>query len=109
MSIAKGSVPMENNLPETIPYVVHESEMSRLERTVKRLFILCLVLIIVAVGTNAYWIWYESQWQDEVITQEIRQDSGEGGSNTYSGKIIGGDYYGEADDQNDSTQTDSQE
>ena len=102
---------MENNhnVPETIPYVVHESEAARLERTIKRLFILCLVLIAVAVGTNGYWIWYESQWQDEVITQEIQQDSGEGGTNTYSGKIIGGDYNGEADDQNDSAEKNTEE
>lgn len=92
-----------NNLPETIPYVVHEGEVARLERTIKRLFILCVLLIIVAVGTNIYWIRYEAQWEDEVITQEIQQDSGEGGTNTYSGKIIGGDYNGEADDQDNSS------
>lgn len=95
-----------NNLPETIPYVAHEGEAARLERTNKRLFILCVLLLIVAVGTNIYWIRYESQWEDEVITQEIQQDSGEGGTNTYSGKIIGGDYNGETDDQNDSTPKD---
>lgn len=76
MSPMKGFVPMDNNLPETIPYIVHESEMSRLERTVKRLFILCLVLIIVAVGTNAYWIWYELSYEDIVVTQEAETDSG---------------------------------
>lgn len=102
---------MENNhnVPETIPYIAHESEMARLERIIKKMFILCIVLVVVTVGTNAYWIWYESQWQDEVITQEIQQDSGEGGTNTYSGKIIGGDYYGEADDQNDSTEENTEE
>ena len=93
-----------NHVQETIPYVVHESEVARLERVIKRLFIICVLLIIVAVGTNAYWIWYENQWQDEVITQEIQQDSGEGGTNTYSGKIIGGDYNGEADDQDNGAQ-----
>lgn len=98
-----------NTMPETIPYVVHESEVARLERTIKRLFIICVLLIIVAVGTNAYWIWYENQWQDEVITQEIQQDSGEGGTNTYSGKIIGGDYNGEAEDNNDNSPQNEEE
>lgn len=97
---------INNNVPETIPYVVHESEVARMERMVKRLFILCIMLLVVAVGTNAYWIWYENQWQDEVITQEIKQDSGEGGTNTYTGNIIGGDDYGEADGKNDSSPKD---
>lgn len=97
-----------NNLPEFIPYIAHESEVARLERIIKRMFIICILLIVFLVGTNAYWIWYESQWEDEVITQEIQQDSGDGGTNTYSGKIIGGNYYGEADSENDSTQTDEE-
>ena len=69
-----------NNLPETIPYVVHESDVARLERTIKRLFILCVLLIIVAVGTNIYWIWYENQFEDitTTVTQDV--DAGEGGN-----------------------------
>ena len=98
-----------NHVPETIPYVVHESEVARLERIIKRLFIICILLIVVAVGTNAYWIWFESQWEDEVITQEIQQDSGEGGTNTYSGNIIGGDYNGEAEDNNNSSPQNEEE
>ena len=71
---------ISSNLPETIPYVVHESEVARLERTIKRLFILCLVLIFVAVGTNAYWIWYESQFEEvsTTVTQDL--DAGDSGS-----------------------------
>lgn len=69
----------ENNVPETIPYLAHESEVARLERTIKRLFILCVLLIIVAVGTNAYWIWYESQFEDisTTVTQDL--DASDGG------------------------------
>ena len=68
-----------NHVPETIPYVVHESEVARLERTIKRLFIICILLIVVAVGTNAYWIWYEAQFEDIVTTVTQDVDSGEGG------------------------------
>lgn len=88
----------DEKIPQMIPYIVHEGEVARMERTIKRLFVICILLIVVAVGTNAYWIWYEAQWEDEVITQEIQQDSGDGGTNNYTGKIIGGDDYGEADD-----------
>ena len=69
-----------NTMPETIPYVVHESEVARLERTIKRLFIICVLLIIVAVGTNAYWIWYEAQFEDIVTTVTQDLDSGDGGT-----------------------------
>ena len=68
------------NAPENIPYVIHESEVARLERTIKRLFIICMTLIIVAVGTNAYWIWYESRYEDIVTTVTQDLDSGDGGT-----------------------------
>lgn len=91
---------MDNNETNYVPYIVHEGQMARMERTIKRLWVICIILIVLFVGTNAGWIWYESQFIDETITQEISQDSGDGGSNTYSGKMIGGDYYGETDDKN---------
>lgn len=69
-----------NTIPETIPYVVHESEVARLERTIKRLFIICVLLIVVAVGTNAYWIWFEAQFEDIVTTVTQDLDSGDGGT-----------------------------
>lgn len=59
-----------------IPYYAHEGEMARAERMNKRLWIVILVLILCLVGTNAGWIVYESQFTDEVITQEV--DTGEG-------------------------------
>lgn len=54
-----------------IPYYAHESAMCRLERANKRLWIIVLILILALVGTNAGWIVYESQFTDEVITQEV--------------------------------------
>ena len=63
-----------------VPYIVFESEMARMERIIKRLFILAVVSVALLVGTNAYWIWYESQFE-EITTTEITQDvdSGDGG------------------------------
>lgn len=62
-----------------IPYIAHESEMARLERVIKRMFILIIILILLLFGTNAGWLWYESQFEDveTKVTQEL--DSGEGG------------------------------
>ena len=59
-----------------IPYIVHESEIARLERINKRFWILILTLVILLVGTNCVWIWYESQFQDDVVTVEAQTDSG---------------------------------
>lgn len=95
---------MEERENTSVPYFVHEGMLARMERTIKRLWVLCIVLIVLFVGTNAGWIWYESQYMDESIVQEVSQDSGEGGNNTYNGKIIGGDYYGEANGTNNNTE-----
>lgn len=62
---------MEEN--KTIPYYAHEGMMARMERTIRRLWILCIILIILLAGTNAAWIWYEMQFED-VVTTEISQD-----------------------------------
>ena len=55
---------------ETVPYIVHEGTMARAERTVKRLWITILLLIVLLVGTNGAWIWYQSQFEDITISQE---------------------------------------
>lgn len=47
---------------EPVPYIVHESDMARLERTIKRLWILLILLIVLLVGSNVAWLAYESQF-----------------------------------------------
>lgn len=80
----------------SVPYIVHESEVARLERITKRLWILILVLVILLVATNAIWIWYESQW--EVVHTTVTQENGEG-INNYIGND-GDIIYGTADGNN---------
>ena len=46
------------NAPESVPYIVHESSMARMERHIKRIWITVLVLIVMLVATNGTWIWY---------------------------------------------------
>ncbi len=66
---------------ESVPYVVHEGAMARQERTIKRLWILCIIIFLAFVISNGAWIWYENQFMDEVtITQE-----NEDGYNNYIG------------------------
>lgn len=75
------------------------------ERTVKRLWVIIILLIVMLVATNAGWIWYNAQFEDvTTTTQEVTQDveTGEG-----SAIISGiGDVYGEgyADGQGDNNQ-----
>lgn len=99
---------MEDHNKEMISLYVHEEIMARMERQSKRLFILCIIIFSALIATNAAWLIYENQFTDEVITQEITQDTGIGGSNNYNGKIIGGDSYGEAEDQDYYSQEDEE-
>lgn len=75
-----------------IPYIAFESATSRQERTIKRLWILCLVLIVALIGTNAGWIWYEKQFEDVVVTQDV--DATADGDSDLNLNTIGADFYG---------------
>lgn len=81
------------NAPESVPYIVHESSMARMERQAKRLWIAVLLLIVLLVGTNAAWLYYENQW--ETVYQEVTQEADTGTNN-----FVGGDMIGETDYQN---------
>lgn len=78
----------------SVPYIVHEADMARMERTGKRLWIALILVIVLLVATNAAWVWYEAQFADE-ITTEIRQEA-ESGKNY----VVGGDFNGAANDKN---------
>lgn len=84
--------------PDPVPFAVHESNMARMERTIRRLWILLLVLVVLLVGSNALWIWYESQFEDVTVEQEV--DTGEGDA-----FVVGnGDLnYGESQTESDET------
>lgn len=75
---------------QTVPYIVHEADMARQERTIKRLWILLILLIVLLVGSNVAWIAYESQFTDEIIT-EIDAEQETGAGNNY---VVGGDMNG---------------
>ena len=76
---------------EPVPFIVHEGTMARAEITIKRLWITILLLIVLLVGTNAGWIWHESQFEDIAISQE-----NEDGYNNFVGND-GDIFNGETD------------
>lgn len=82
----------------TIPYLVHEGAMARLERVNRRWFIAWLITFVLFIGCIAGFIWYESQFEDAVTTTtEITQEN-ENGYNNFIGED-GDIYNGKADDQ----------
>ena len=71
------------NAPENVPYIAHEASISRMERQAKRLWIAVLLLIVLLVGTNAAWLYYENQLET-AEKWEITQEN-DGGYNNYIG------------------------
>jgi len=87
--------------PDPVPFAVHESAMARAERAHRRLWIVIIVLIILLAGSNAAWIYYESQWEVTETRTEIQQDTSDGG-NIF---IVCGNYNGEAESYDDNADT----
>ena len=88
------------NCNKVVPYLAHEADMTRLERTIHRLWILVILLIATLVLTNIGWIMYEAQYEDNVtsteeIQQEVEQNADGGGNNSF----VGGDIYGISEDK----------
>lgn len=79
----------KNNEP--VPYISHEMDMARQERTIKRLWILLIIVIFLLVGSNCAWLYYESQFTDEVVTTEIDAEQETTDGNNY---VVGGDMNG---------------
>ena len=88
----KGKKDIENSL--TIHFAAHESAMGREELHIKALIWVIVLLIVLLVGTNAGWLWYESTMETVVETTEttfedVVQESNEGSNNIVGGDIIG--------------------
>lgn len=80
--------------PKDVPYIVHEGAVARLERVIKRMWVLVLLLIILFVASNGAWILYESQFEEIRIEQD-----NESGYNNFIGND-GDIYNGETDNNN---------
>ena len=80
--------------PKDVPYIVHEGAVARLERVIKRMWVLVLSLIILMFVSNAAWIFYESQFKENRIEQD-----NESGYNNFIGND-GDINNGETDNNN---------
>ena len=80
-----------------VSYIVFESTIARFDRVIKRLWISILILVFLLVGTNIGWLYYQSQFETVTeTTQDVKQDTTDGGSNSF----VGGDIYGSSKDSN---------
>lgn len=70
---------------KNITYLQFESAQARMERTNIRMSVICIILILALIGTNAGWIYYEHQFEDVTVTQEAVAD----GNGTVH--LVGGD------------------
>ena len=80
-----------------MPIAQHEKDQNRLMKIIKWLVAVVALLIVLLVGSNVGWLIYQSQFEVvEETYQEVIQDA-ENGENHF----IGGDFVGEADNQNE--------
>lgn len=70
-----------------VPYIVHESQMARSERTIKRLWVLCIVMFLAFVVSNGMWVVYENSFEDSIQTTIEAQQDGNG-TNIISGRDL---------------------
>lgn len=70
-------------MEKVVTYFEHENILVRMERANRRLWILCLLLILALVGTNAGWVYYNSQYDYNTTTIQAEQDGS--GPNYISG------------------------
>ena len=85
-----------NNAPASVPFAVYESVMAQ----IRRLVWVIVLLIVLLVGSNGAWLWYENQFEVVEETKEtiITQDNADGYNN-----YIGNDgdiVNGETDNKN---------
>ena len=67
-------------MDKEISYVAFESVCARFERTIKRLWVLVIILTVLLVGTNCAWLWYESQFQYVETSETYSADATDGGT-----------------------------
>ena len=69
-----------------------ELVVAPMERTIRRFWILTILLAVLLAGSWIGFFVYESQF--ETVSQEVKQDADNGTNN-----FVGGDYYGQSDYQ----------
>ena len=61
-------------MDKMVSVYVHEEAMARMERSNVRLSALCVFLILILLGSNIGWLYYEHKMDKVVTTIEAEQD-----------------------------------
>ena len=82
--------------PESVPYIVHESSMARMERQVKRGWIALIVAVALLFASNVLWLyaWMQYDYSSEETIVDVNSD--DGGNANYignDGDIVNGESY----------------
>jgi flagellar basal body-associated protein FliL len=85
-----------------VPYIVHEGDMARMERSNRRLWIIILVLIVLLVGSNIAWLCYENSMEEVSTTNEVTQelDTSDGDDAMINGDVNIGESKKNSEDHN---------
>ena len=76
---------------QVVPLAMVELHSAAQERTIKRLWIIIIILIGLLCVTNLAWLIYESQFEEVTTSIEAEQQTDGGGNNF----LVGGDFdYG---------------
>lgn len=74
-----------------------EQALMHADKANKRAYVIIIMLIVALLGSNAGWLYYESQWEVVETSQTVNQKADGASTNTY----VGGDMYGSDTDSND--------
>ena len=87
----------------TVPYVVHEAEVNRQERQIKRMWIALIVAIALIFVSNAIWLYAWMQYDYSSTTEEIIVDAEDGNANYIGqdGNIYNGENNSEEEETNE--------
>lgn len=88
------------NVPENVPYLMHESAMARAERHTKRIWIALIVSVILLFASNAAWLYAWCQY-DYTSEETVYQQDG------FGTNIIGSSNEVNNGSNGDGSQTDS--
>ena len=71
-----GNCKVKSAQAEDVPYIAYEAALTKAEFSFKRLWAAIILLVVLLFGSNAGWLYYESQFKEPTTTIEAEADDG---------------------------------